>query len=59
MTIPRYQRRVRGMVTEVQGQKRDKKHGLWDRGMAIDISIKNDLEKKNGKNLDLRFHILC
>ncbi len=50
----RYQRRVRGMVTDVLGQKRDKikkKTGLWDRSMAIDVSIKNDLEKKTEKTL--------
>ncbi len=37
------------MVTDVPGQKRDKKPGLWDRGMAIDVLVKNDLVKKTGK----------
>ncbi len=50
MTIPCLTDRVRGMVTDVPGQKRDKKNGLWDRGMAIDILVKNNLEKNPGKN---------
>ncbi len=38
--------RVRGMVTDVPGQKRGKKKPvLWDRGMAIDVSFKNDRKK--------------
>ncbi len=35
------------MVNDVPGKKRDKKTGLWDRGMATDVLVK----KKNGKNL--------
>ncbi len=46
--------RVRGMVTDIPGQKRDKKNknkkpGLWDCGMAIDVLVKNDFKKKNRK----------
>ncbi len=42
------------MVTDVLGQKKDKikikkKPGLWYRGMAIDVLIKIDLEKKTEK----------
>ncbi len=33
------------MVTDVPDQKRDKKNGLWYRGVAIDVLVKNDFKK--------------